>query len=269
LDETVSGFKNGIRGDFHNSRQAMNLPNTLTITRIFFVPFLVAVLVQEKIILHWNGAVITNDVIALIIFWAAAITDLLDGYLARRWRQVTTIGTLLDPIADKLLVSAALISLVQQHVVAGWLVVLLVGREFAVSGLRSIAAVEGYTIKASELGKAKTFWQVIAISLLMISIHHQWVSRWAKLSLYVVVLFSLWSAVAYFGRFWRKVDIATKQRRRQELLIAERQRRKILLAERREALRNRRRTAGSAMAKGDRERAAELSQGTPDLPPSV
>ncbi len=146
----------------------MNLPNTLTIARIFFVPLLVAVLVQERIILHWNGAVITNDVVALIIFWVAAATDMLDGYLARRWQQVTTIGTLLDPIADKLLVSAALISLVQERVVPGWLVVLLVGREFAVSGLRSIAAVEGYTIKASELGKTKTVSQVLAISLLMV-----------------------------------------------------------------------------------------------------
>src|SRR5580658_2171429 len=105
----------------------MNIPNTLTIARIFFVPLLVAVPVQESIILHWNGAVISNDVVALIIFWVAAATDLLDGYLARRWGQVTTIGTLLDPIADKLLVSAALISLVQVRVVPGWLVVLLVG----------------------------------------------------------------------------------------------------------------------------------------------
>jgi CDP-diacylglycerol--glycerol-3-phosphate 3-phosphatidyltransferase len=242
----------------------MNLPNTLTIARIFFVPLLVAVLVQERIILHWNGAVITNDVVALIIFWVAAATDMLDGYLARRWRQVTTIGTLLDPIADKLLVSAALISLVQEHVVPGWLVVLLVGREFAVSGLRSIAAVEGYTIKASELGKTKTVSQVLAISLLMASIHHAWVLRWANLALYVVVLFSLWSAVSYFNKFWRKVDISTKQRRRQELLVAERQRRQILLAERREDLRNRRRAA-----RADRARAAGISRGTADLPPSV
>ena len=97
----------------------------------------------------------------------------------------------------------------------GWLVVLLVGREFAVSGLRSIAAVEGYTINASELGKTKTFFQVIAISLLMISIHHA-AGRDAgpTLSLYLVVLFSLWSAIAYFSRFWRKVDISIKQRRR-------------------------------------------------------
>jgi CDP-diacylglycerol--glycerol-3-phosphate 3-phosphatidyltransferase len=242
----------------------MNIPNTLTIARIFIVPLLVAVLVQERIILHWNAAVITNDVVALIIFWVAAATDLLDGYLARRWGQVTTIGTLLDPIADKLLVSAALISLVQVRVIPGWLVVLLVGREFAVSGLRSIAAVEGYTIKASELGKTKTFWQVLAISLLMISRHHPWFRTWANLSLYVVVLFSIWSAVSYFAKFWRKIDIRTKQGRRQELLIAERQRRRLILEQRREALRNRRRAA-----KADRARAGELSTGTADLPPSA
>lgn len=245
----------------------MNLPNTLTIARIFFVPLLVAVLVQQRIILHWNGAVITNDVVALIIFWVAAATDLLDGYLARRWGQVTTIGTLLDPIADKLLVSAALISLVQVRIVPGWLVVLLVGREFAVSGLRSIAAVEGYTIKASELGKTKTFWQVLAISLLMISMHHTWVAKWANFSLYIVVLFSIWSAISYFNKFWRKVDIRTKQGRRQELLIAERQRRRKLLEERREALRYRRRAAKAVRA--DRERSGNLSRGAADLPPSV
>jgi CDP-diacylglycerol--glycerol-3-phosphate 3-phosphatidyltransferase len=242
----------------------MNLPNTLTIARIFFVPLLVAVLVQERIILHWNGAVISNDVVALIIFWVAAATDLLDGYLARRWGQVTTIGTLLDPIADKLLVSAALISLVQVRVVPGWLVVLLVGREFAVSGLRSIAAMEGYTIKASDLGKTKTFWQVLAISLLMISMHHLWAVKWANLALYVVVLFSIWSAISYFNKFWRKVDIRTKQGRRQELLIAERQKRRLLLAQRREALRNRRRAA-----KADRARAGGIATGTADLPPSA
>lgn len=242
----------------------MNLPNTLTIARIFFVPLLVAVLVQERIILHWNGAVITNDVFALIIFWLAAATDLMDGYLARRWGQVTTIGTLLDPIADKLLVSAALISLVQVRVVPGWLVVLLVGREFAVSGLRSIAAAEGYTIKASELGKTKTFLQVLAISLLMLTRHHPRLRPWAMSSLYVVVFFSLWSAVAYFNKFWRRVDIRTKQGRRQEMLIAERQRRRLLLAQRREALRNRRRAA-----KADRARAEGLSSGAADLPPSA
>ncbi len=220
----------------------MNIPNSLTIVRIFFVPLLVAVLVQEGIGLHWNGSIITNDTLALVIFLVAAATDLLDGYLARRWQQVTTIGTLLDPIADKLLVSAALIALVQRHVVPGWLVVLLVGREFVVSGLRSIAAAEGYTIQASELGKTKTVSQVTAISLLMLSVHHPAFGIWAKISLYAVVFFSVWSAISYFAKFWGKVDIATKQRRRQELLIADRQRRGVARAEWRETRRQRRAT---------------------------
>src|SRR5947209_19936419 len=213
----------------------MNLPNALTILRIFFVPLLVAALVQENVTLHFGGFTVTNEWLSLAIFLSAAGTDLLDGYLARRWKQVTTIGTLLDPIADKLLVSAALIALVQMHVVPGWLVVLLIGREFVVSGLRSIAAAEGYTIRASELGKTKTFFQVVAISLLMIGIHHQWVMRWANASLYLVVLFSVWSAIAYFAKFWRKIEIGIKYRRRAELLNAERQRRRALLAERRRA----------------------------------
>src|SRR5512141_2886680 len=100
----------------------MNLPNLLTILRIFCVPLLVAVMVQERLRLDWNGMQIHNELLALMIFLAAAATDLLDGYLARRWRQVTTVGTLLDPIADKLLISAALISLVQIRVVPAWMV---------------------------------------------------------------------------------------------------------------------------------------------------
>src|SRR6201984_2521138 len=110
----------------------MNLPNTLTILRIFFVPFLVAVLVEQDLKIEWRGVVWPHEFLSLAIFLAAAATDLLDGYLARRWRQVTTVGTLLDPIADKLLISAALISLVQVGVLPGWMAILIVGREFAV-----------------------------------------------------------------------------------------------------------------------------------------
>ena len=113
--------------------------------------------------------VATHEWLALAIFLVAAATDLLDGYLARRWGQVTTIGTLLDPIADKLLVSAALISLVQVHAVPAWMVIVIVGREFAISGLRSIAAAEGYTIRASDLGKTKMVAQVTAVSLLLVT----------------------------------------------------------------------------------------------------
>src|SRR5437667_12764695 len=150
----------------------MNLPNSLTIARIFFVPLLVAVLVAQNVSIRILGVTVTNEWLALAIFLVAAATDLLDGYLARRWGQVTTIGTLLDPIADKLLISAALISLVQVHAAPAWMAVLIIGREFAVTGLRSIAAAEGYTIKASDLGKTKMIAQVVAISFLLLSIRH-------------------------------------------------------------------------------------------------
>src|SRR5215212_8099774 len=105
----------------------MNLPNSLTILRIFFVPLLVAALVQENVGFHLGGLWVTNEWLALAIFLTAAGTDLLDGYLARRWKQVTTIGTLLDPIADKLLISAALISLVEMRALPGWMAILIIG----------------------------------------------------------------------------------------------------------------------------------------------
>ena len=131
----------------------MNVTNALTLLRIFFVPMLVAALVQENFALHVRGVAVTNDWLSLAIFLSAAGTDLLDGYLARRWKQVTTIGTLLDPIADKLLISAAMISLVQVRAMPGWMAILIIGREFAVSGLRAIAATEGYIIQASDLAQ--------------------------------------------------------------------------------------------------------------------
>jgi len=207
----------------------MNLPNSLTIARIFFVPLLVAALVEENVTVHLFGVTVTHEWLALAIFLVAAATDLLDGYLARKWGQVTTIGTLLDPIADKLLVSAALISLVQVHAVPGWMVILIVGREFAISGLRSIAAAEGYTIKASDLGKTKMVAQVTAISFLLISIHHPALAAPAYWMMWVVVVFAMISAIAYFRKFWRKVDVRIKMRRRRELLRQERRRRLAVL----------------------------------------
>src|SRR5579864_4414489 len=173
----------------------MNIPNLLTIVRIFFVPLLVAALVQENwFTVRIHGALITNEWLALAIFLVAAFTDLLDGYLARRWSQVTTIGTLLDPIADKLLISAALISLVQVRVLPGWMAILIVGREFGVSGLRSIAAAEGYTIKASDLGKTKMFSQVVAISAMLLAVRHPALLLTAKILMWVVIFFALASA---------------------------------------------------------------------------
>ena len=205
----------------------MNLPNALTILRIFFVPILVAALVQDNVSLHIRGYSITNEWLALAIFLSAALTDLLDGYLARRWRQVTTIGTLLDPIADKLLISAALISLVQVRVLPGWMAILIIGREFAVSGLRAIAAAERYTIKASDLGKTKMVSQVAAVSCLLVSVRHPEMHRPGLWLMWAVIFFALLSAVSYFRKFWRKVDERTKLGRRRELLILERKRQRM------------------------------------------
>jgi CDP-diacylglycerol--glycerol-3-phosphate 3-phosphatidyltransferase len=201
----------------------MNLPNALTLLRIFFVPLLIAALVQAPWGIAIRGTYVTNEFFALGIFLAAAATDLLDGYLARRWKQTTTVGTLLDPIADKLLVSAALISLVQVNIVPAWITILIIGREFAISGLRSIAAAEGYVIKASELGKTKLVTQVVAVSMLLLSIHWPQLRPLAMLWLWGVVFFAILSAMMYFRKFWGKVDEQVKARRRHELLEMERQ----------------------------------------------
>src|SRR5450631_4205937 len=116
----------------------MNLPNLLTLLRIFIVPLLVAALLADSHASAFQQFIpVSSELFALTVFLVAAATDLVDGYLARKWGQITTVGTLLDPIADKLLISASLIALVEIHVVPAWIVILIVGREFAVSGLRS------------------------------------------------------------------------------------------------------------------------------------
>ena len=200
----------------------MNLPNLLTLLRIFFVPLLVAALLADGTVIA-RGFPVPREIFALAVFLAAAATDLLDGWLARRWGQVTTVGTLLDPIADKLLVSAALVSLVDIHRVAAWIVILIIGREFAVSGLRSIAAAAGYTIKASELGKTKMAAQVAAISLVIAGIRWPELNTVGAMAMWAVMLFGIVSAADYFRKFWRKVDDHVKKRRRRELLRLERQ----------------------------------------------
>ncbi len=205
----------------------MNGPNLLTLLRIFFVPLLVAALLGEDFSAPWMGEFrLSRDTFALLIFLAAAATDLLDGYLARRWGQITTVGTLLDPIADKLLISAALISLVDIHRLPAWMVILIIGREFAVSGLRSIAAAGGYTIEASELGKSKMVAQVAAIALVIAGIRWPALNEISMLAMWTVVLFALVSAADYFRKFWRKVDTHVKLRRRRELLELQRQQRR-------------------------------------------
>ncbi len=205
----------------------MNLPNLLTLLRVFFVPLLVATLLAEDFGSRWQNLIPgSGELFALAIFLTAAITDLLDGYLARRWRQVTTVGTLLDPIADKLLISAALVSLVDIHRVPAWMVILIIGREFAVSGLRQIAAASGYTIRASDLGKTKMILQVIAISLVIGGIRWPQLDQLALLAMWAVVLFGIVSAVDYFLKFWRRVEDEVKLRRRNELLALEREKKR-------------------------------------------
>ena len=136
---------------------------------------------------------------------------------------MTTVGTLLDPIADKLLISAALIALVQVGMVPAWIVILIIAREFAVSGLRSIAASVGYTIRASELGKTKMVTQVVGVALVMLSIHRPELRQMAMWWMWCVVGFTIVSALDYFRKFWRKVDDDVKNRRRSELLLEQRQ----------------------------------------------
>src|ERR1700688_4394846 len=176
----------------------MNLPNLLTLLRIFFVPLLVAALLADQSSIWQTVIPISREIFALAVFLAAAATDFIDGYLARRWKQVTTVGTLLDPIADKLLVSAALVSLVDIHRAPAWIVILIIGREFAVSGLRSIAAASGYTIRASELGKTKMAAQVAAISLVIGGIRWPILNQFATIGLWAVMLFGIVSAADYF-----------------------------------------------------------------------
>jgi len=207
----------------------VNVPNALTLLRIFFVPLLVAALVSEDVRLEIGPVSISNHLLALLIFLAAAFTDLLDGYLARRWNQITTVGMLLDPVADKLLVSAALISLVYIHSVPAWMAVLIIGREFAVSGLRSIAAAEGYTIAASDLGKTKTATQVLAIALVMASRDNAGLALWAQVALWGTLVFALVSAGDYFLKFWSKLDESIKARRRTELFQLEKERQKAAM----------------------------------------
>ena len=144
----------------------MNLPNYLSLARIIVVPLLVVVLLTP-FAEDWFG--VSSYALAIAIFLAASLTDILDGHLARRRNQVSKLGKLLDPIADKLLISAALIVLVEKHLAPAWAVVVILGREFVVTGLRSIAATEGIVISAQTVGKIKMWAQCVAIVSLLVA----------------------------------------------------------------------------------------------------
>jgi CDP-diacylglycerol--glycerol-3-phosphate 3-phosphatidyltransferase len=209
----------------------LNLPNSLTVTRIFLVPLLVVVLLtppwatawvksklQDVDYAAWIGHLASwlsdwREVVGVVIFLTAAATDWLDGYLARRRDEVTTLGQLLDPIADKLLTGSAFISLVELQLAPAWIVVVIIGREFAVTGLRSVAAAHGLVIAASPWGKFKTGSQVVAITLIILT---STLERWGRFgfvgvaALWVAMAVALVSAVDYFVRFARRFDLEAR-----------------------------------------------------------
>jgi CDP-diacylglycerol--glycerol-3-phosphate 3-phosphatidyltransferase len=185
----------------------MNLPNSLTLARIFLIPLLVVVLLTNP-----REAIfgIAKELVGAAIFGLAAWTDWLDGYLARRRHQVTTFGQLMDPLADKLLITAALVSLVQMDLAPAWMVAIILGRELGVTVLRSVAFSRGVTIPASSLGKVKMMSQVIAILLLILGEEYlQQFFILGQIALWVVVVTALISAADYYRRF-TQVDARPK-----------------------------------------------------------
>lgn len=166
----------------------MNLPNKITLARILLVPVVMMFLLTLQ---EW---------LALAVFLLAALTDGLDGYIARKKRLITNMGKFLDPLADKLLISAVLIVLVQLQRLDAWMAILIISREFAVTGLRLVAAADGLVIAASRMGKLKTVSQIVAISLLILDNFP--FSRWglplADMAIWLAVILTVVSGIEYF-----------------------------------------------------------------------
>lgn len=180
----------------------MNLPNTLTLSRIFLVPLLVVVLLTK-----FEGRVILGvdkDLVAAAIFGVASFTDWLDGFLARRRKQVTPLGQMMDPLADKLLTSAAFISLVQMEVAPAWMVAVIIGRELAITALRSIGYSRGVNMPASPMGKVKMIAEVVAIlGMILGPVRLGRLYILGPLALWVAVITAVVSAVDYYTKFVR------------------------------------------------------------------
>jgi CDP-diacylglycerol--glycerol-3-phosphate 3-phosphatidyltransferase len=214
----------------------VNLPNSITLTRIAAIPLLIWILCTPRFAAEQTGQ---REILASAVFILASITDGIDGYLARKRGQITTMGMLLDPLADKLLVAGAFITLVQFNpaLVPAWMATVVIGREFLVSGLRSIAASEGFTIQASELGKFKMLVQIISVVAVILA--HRW-HEWPLGSVYIfpvhwiawvaiwfMVLLSLVSALDYFIAFWSRIDRKSEKRRRRSFVLARRRKRDV------------------------------------------
>jgi CDP-diacylglycerol--glycerol-3-phosphate 3-phosphatidyltransferase len=212
----------------------VNLPNSITLARICMIPLLMWVLLTP----HLSSANGEKEILASALFIAASITDGIDGYIARRRGQITTMGILLDPLADKLLIAAAFITLVQfnPRLVPAWIAVVIIGREFLVSGLRAIAVSEGFTIEASDLGKFKMFVQIV--SVVAVILDHRW-QEWAIgpyiLSVHWIALIAIWfmvalsliSAADYFAAFWRRIERHAAKRQKRAFILSRRKKRNV------------------------------------------
>jgi len=226
----------------------VNLPNTLTLSRLASIPVLILLLspklpwFAQQTHMLWLIYPGRPELLAVSVFILASITDIVDGWLARRLGEVTTLGMLLDPLADKLMVAAAFITLVQFNpsVVPAWIAVLIISREFLVSGLRSIASSEGFTIEASELGKLKMIVQIVAIVAAIL--HHNWqeldwflfridVELTARIAMWFMVAISLISAFDYFWAFWTQVSEKAMRSRLNRPVILSRRKRHDLIAQ--------------------------------------
>ncbi|QSF42869.1 MULTISPECIES: CDP-diacylglycerol--glycerol-3-phosphate 3-phosphatidyltransferase [Paenibacillus] len=183
----------------------MNLPNRITLARICLIPIMMFfLLVNFKFYpepIHWGSFQLSvNHLIAAVIFLLAASTDGIDGYIARKYNMVTNLGKLLDPLADKLLVSAVLISLVELGRCDSWIAIVIISREFAVTGLRQVALLEGKVVAASKWGKIKTVTQIVAISLLLLNnFPFQFVSiPLDDIAIWAAAIITIYSGVDYF-----------------------------------------------------------------------
>ena len=222
---------------------SVNLPNYITLSRIAAIPLIIWVLTTSYFGTEHSTV---RVLLASGIFILASITDGLDGYLARRRGQITTMGVLLDPLADKLMIAAAFITLVQliPSIVSVWVAVIIIGREFLISGLRSIAASEGFTIEASELGKLKMVVQIVSVVAAILAIRwDEWVLRLgstsfvfsvdlvARMAIWFMVAVSVISAVDYFVGFWKKIDKHAERRRRRPFILSRRKKKAMQRAE--------------------------------------
>lgn len=215
----------------------MNLPNSITLTRICSIPLLIWLLSSSR----FSSVHGEKEILASALFIAASITDGIDGYLARKRGQITTMGILLDPLADKLLIAAAFVTLVQfnPRLVPAWIAVIIIAREFLVSGLRGIAASEGFTIEASDVGKLKMLVQIV--SVVAVIVDHRW-QEWpiyrgyffpvdviARTAIWFMVALSLISAADYFIGFWNKIDRRVARSRRRAFILSRRKKQNAAL----------------------------------------